>query len=322
MSRLQNLFRTDEVDPEARNRVLLITGIVAVVAFSLVLIGYGYYVDRIEPRNDTVFTVGERNFSYAYLEDRIDAAVAEGTFNTSNIQFGIAQMVSDIQNEELTRRIAAEAGITISGEELDTGMRADVGVPPDAGQNIFAAALRDHLQTLGLSLDRYEEKLEASLLEDKLTEQIASEQPAELEQVELNILVVDTNEAATAAKQRITDGEDFGEVAKEVSLHSSASNGGAIGWTPKELLSDDLAEPVFALQPDQVSDVIPTANGFYIVKVGGKETRPVDEGMRSNLARTEFGKRLEAASEEYTLENLVTVEQAQRIANHIQVPGG
>jgi parvulin-like peptidyl-prolyl isomerase len=152
--------------------------------------------------------------------------------------------------------------------------------------------------------------------------QISTGLPAELEQVELNILVVDTDAAAAAAKQRITDGEDFGEVAKEVSLHSSATNGGAIGWTPKELLSDDLAEPVFALEADSVSDVIETENGFYVVKINGKEMRAVDDGMKSNLARTEFGKRLEAASEEYELQNLVTVEQAQRIANQIQVPGG
>lgn len=322
MSRLQNLFRSNEVDPEARNRVLLVTGLVVIVAFALALIAVGYYVDRVEPRNDTVFTVGDRNFSYAYLEDRIDAAVAEGTFNTSNVQFGIAQTVSNIQNEELTRRIAAQDGVSITDEELDAGMRADVGVPPDAERNVFAAALRDRLQLLGLSLDRYEEMLSAGLLEDKLTDQIAANQPADLEQAELNILVVDTTEAATAAKQRITDGEDFGEVAKDVSLHSSASNGGAIGWTPEELLSDDLAEPVFALEAGQVSEVIETANGFYIVKINGKEVRPVDDGMKSNLARTEFGKRLEAASEEYALENLVTVEQAQRIANHIQVPGG
>ena len=322
MSRLQNLFRTDDFDPESRNRVLLISGIVVIVIFSLALIAFGYYTDRVEPRSATVFTVGDRNFSYTYLEDRVNAAVAEGTFNTSNVSFGIAQTVSDIQNEELTRRIAAQDGLTITDAELDAGMRADVGVTPDADRNLFAAALRDRLQTLDLSLGRYKERLSASLLEDRMISQISTGLPAELEQVELNILVVDTDAAAAAAKQRITDGEDFGEVAKEVSLHSSATNGGAIGWTPKELLSDDLAEPVFALEADSVSDVIETENGFYVVKINGKEMRAVDDGMKSNLARTEFGKRLEAASEEYELQNLVTVEQAQRIANQIQVPGG
>ena len=322
MSRLQNLLRTGEIDPESRNRVLLIGGMVAVVALALALIAFGYYVDRIAPRGDTVITVGDRKFSYAYLEDRIDAAVAEGLFNTSNISFGIAQMVSDIQNEELTRRIAAEDGISITEEEMELGMRADAGTFPEADRNVFAVALRSRLQLLDLSLERYQEIIEAELLEAKITDQYAAGLPEELEQVELNLILVTTDAAAATARQRIVDGEDFGEVAMELSQHSSASAGGALGWTPRDLLVDDLADAAFAVEPDTLSEVIETERGFYILKVDGKEMRAVDEVTASNLARTSFARRLEAASEQYELQNLVTVGQAQRIAGHIQVPGG
>jgi parvulin-like peptidyl-prolyl isomerase len=322
LSRLQDLIRSNEVDPEARNRFLLIAGMVGIVAFALALIAYGYYADRIAPRGDTVFTVGEREFSYAYLEDRVDAAMAEGRFVTSDITFGIAQVVSDLQNEELIRLIAAEDGVTISDEELDLGMREDVGVPADADRNVFANALRDRLQLLGLSLDRYEDYIEPQLLRQKVEAQLASGLPSEAEQVDLSVILVETDAQAAIARQRISDGESFEDVAGEVSTHSSSSDGGVLGWTPRELLVEDLAEAAFAQEPGTVSNVIETEDGFYIVRVAGKEVRTLDEATKTRYATTLFNDRLEAASEQYELQNLVTIEQAQRIANRIQSAGG
>jgi parvulin-like peptidyl-prolyl isomerase len=322
LSRLQSLFRTGEIDPESRNRFLLIAGLAAVVVLALAVIAVGYYVDRIAPRGETVFIAGDREFSYAYLEDRINATAAEGRFDIQNPAQSIAITISDIQNEELTRLIAAEDGVTISDEELDLGIRDDVGVQPETSRNAYANALRDRLKLLGLSMGRYEEMIEADLLQEKITNQYAAALPTELEQVELSLLLVDTDAAAATARQRIVDGEDFGEVATEVSQDSSASTGGALGWTPRDLLLDDLAEAVFAVEPDTLSDVIETDRGFYVVRVDGKETRAVDEVMASNLARTYFADRLEAASNQYALENLLTVGQAQRLVGQIEVPGG
>jgi parvulin-like peptidyl-prolyl isomerase len=316
------LLRTNEIDPEARNRFLLVAGMVGIVAFALGLIAVGYYVDRIAPRGDTVFTVGDREFSYAYLEDRADAAVAEGRFITSDISFGIAQLVSDIQNEELVRLLAARDGVTISDEELDLGMRDDANVPAAAPRDVFATALRSRLQLLGLSLERYEEYIEAQLLEQKMQDAIVAGLPAEEEQVNLSVILAETDAQAAIARQRVTDGEAFEEVATEVSTHSSASAGGVLGWTPHELLVEDLAAAAFAQEPGTVSDVIETEDGFYIVKVDGKEVRELEEATRTRYGQTLFNDRLEAASTEFELQNLVTIEQAQRIAGRIQSPGG
>ncbi len=322
MSRLTGLFRTDEIDPESRNRVLLIAGMTVVVVFSLALIAVGYYVDRIKPRGEAVAIAGSREFSYSYIEDRVNARVAEGGFDFQNPAQSIAITISDVQNEELTRLIAAEDGVTISEEELEAGMREDAGVVPEANRNIFASALRDRLQLLGLPLDRYEEMIEAQLLETKVTNNLAAALPKELEQADISLILVDTDAAAAGARQRIVDGEVFQDVAAEVSQDDSASAGGVLGWTPRDLLRADLAEAIFALEPGTLSNVIETERGFYVVRVDGKEVRPVDEVMSANIARAQFVDRLEAASVTYRLENRLTVGQAQRIAGQIDVPGG
>lgn len=321
MNRLRDLFSPDEVDPESRNRTLLIGGMVLLVVFALGLIAVGYYVDRVQPRGETVFIVGEREFSYAYLEDRVDAANAQGRFITSDIQFGIAQLISDIQNEELVRRMAAEQGITVSDEEMDAAMRQDAGVPPDATNDVMAPILRDHLQDLGLSLDRYEEIIEVQVLEEKLKEQISAELPEEAEQVDLYLIQVETDASAAQALQRIRDGEAFEDVATEVSAHPSSADGGAMGWTPAELLDEELAAAVFELEPSTLSGVIETEDAFYVVRIDGKETRELSEEVQADLTEQTFAERLEAESEKYELTTTVTVEQAQRIADRLRRSG-
>jgi parvulin-like peptidyl-prolyl isomerase len=313
LSRLQSLFRSDEIDPESRNRFLLIAGIIAVVVLAVVLIGIGYYVDRIQPRGETVISVGDRKFSYSYLEDRADAAYREGIFDLQNPSFAIAQLVSNIQNEELTRLIAAEEGVTATDEEIEARMREDLNVTPESPRNNFAAALRNHLQDVGLTLDRYEEIIEARVLETKLKNQYAAGIPPQLEQVELSVIQVLTDAEAVAARQRIVDGEDFGEVAKEVSQDSSASTGGTLGWTPRDLLKDDLAEAAFSVETNSLSEIIEAGSGFYVLKVGGRETRDVTAEQQVDLARTYFEKRLDEADAEYQPQNLLTVGQAQQI---------
>jgi parvulin-like peptidyl-prolyl isomerase len=83
-----------------------------------------------------------------------------------------------------------------------------------------------------------------------------------------------------------------------------------------------VADAAFAQEPGTVSNVIETEDGFYILRVAGKEVRAFDDATKARYATTLFNDRLEAASEQYELQNLVTVEQAQRIASRIQSPGG
>jgi parvulin-like peptidyl-prolyl isomerase len=322
LSRLQNLLRSNDIDPEARNRFLLTAGMVAVVVVALGLIAVGYYVDRIAPRGDTVFTVADREFSYSYLEDRVDAANAEGTFAANDVVFGIAQVVADIQNEELIRLIAAEDGVSLTEEELEQGMREDAGVPSAARRDVLASALRGRLQEIGLSLDHYEEKIEAVVLQQKLEGNIAAGLPAELEQVDLKLIQVQTDAEAATARDRIAAGEAFEDVAGEVSRHASASAGGVLGWTPRDVLNPQLADAVFALAPGTANEVVETEDGFYIVNVDGKEVRALEEATRARLASTRFGERLEEASNRYPLQNLVTNEQAQRLAGRLRSSGG
>ncbi len=121
--------------------------------------------------------------------------------------------------------------------------------------------------------------VEASLLRDRLQQAMAAEVPKAAEQVHARHILVDKEEDARAALERIRKGEDFAAVAREVSTDTSTrENGGDLGWFPRGQMVEEFETAAFALQPGQVSDVVQTAFGFHIIKVEERDpNRPLDE---------------------------------------------
>lgn len=82
----------------------------------------------------------------------------------------------------------------------------------------------------------------------------------------LNILV-ETEEQAQDVMKQLEEGQEFASLAKEISIASSASAGGDIGFISKGTLMTEIEEQVFILNPGEISEIIPTENGFHIFKV-------------------------------------------------------
>lgn len=73
---------------------------------------------------------------------------------------------------------------------------------------------------------------------------------------------------AMAAHSRLTSGDDFAVVAKEVSEDKvSAAKGGDLGWINEGAISQTFSDKVFAMKSDEVSEPFLTDYGFHIVKV-------------------------------------------------------
>ena len=72
---------------------------------------------------------------------------------------------------------------------------------------------------------------------------------------------------ATAIRQRILAGEDFGKVAAEVSAAPSKSTGGLIGPINVSELSEPLQNLLKTMKPGQVTQPIRVAKGYQILKL-------------------------------------------------------
>jgi parvulin-like peptidyl-prolyl isomerase len=103
----------------------------------------------------------------------------------------------------------------------------------------------------------------------------------------------DTNTVNLAREiwNKIKEGAAFAEMASVYSQDSLRSQGGDRGWIERSVLRAELADPAFALQPGQVSDVIETPNACYLLLVEQKRPAHVKE---LNEVRNEIEQSLRA----------------------------
>lgn len=87
-------------------------------------------------------------------------------------------------------------------------------------------------------------------------------------------------------KERLKKGEDFAELAKEISEGPSSKNGGDLGFFGKGQMVKPFEEVAFALEVGKVSDIVETQFGYHLIKVSEKkpEKKIEYETVKDNLA--------------------------------------
>ena len=109
---------------------------------------------------------------------------------------------------------------------------------------------------------------------------------------------------AEAALGRARAGEDFAELAKELSEGPSGPRGGDLGFFTQDRMVQPFGEVAFSLEPGEISDLVKTRFGYHVIKV--EETRPagtvpLDEvrpRVQQALAQQQVAARLEGMVEE------------------------
>jgi len=79
---------------------------------------------------------------------------------------------------------------------------------------------------------------------------------------------------------RLAAGEDFADLAKQVSQGPGASSGGDLGWVKKGTMPIDLERVAFALTPGQNSGLVRARTGWIILKADDRRSAkgpPIDE---------------------------------------------
>ncbi len=96
--------------------------------------------------------------------------------------------------------------------------------------------------------------------------------------------------AGEALLTRLAAGEDFAELAKQVSQGPGASSGGDLGWVKKGTMPIDLERVAFVLKPGQNSGLVRARTGWIILKADDRRTgkappmEDVKERIREKLA--------------------------------------
>ena len=197
-----------------RQRIIFGSGIFIIVAI-LSIIGIGWYTTQYRPLHQTVIVVNDTEFNMDYYLKMLKH-YGEGQ-PIQYMQPLADNMVEIIQRNELIRQGAMELGISVSDDEVDEKLKSYD--PP-------------------LSKD-YRDIVGAQMLLDKLRDEYFDKQvPMLAEQRHIMAMFLESESQATGVKARLEAGEDFAELAGELSLESfSKTEKGDLGWQPEGFLT-------------------------------------------------------------------------------------
>jgi parvulin-like peptidyl-prolyl isomerase len=165
--------------------------------------------------------------------------------------------------QALTAQAAEQAGVRVTDAEVEQYMQTM------AAESGGEEALRAKLEEWGETYEDAKREVRAQLVGMAMTGRVVGDVPESAEQVHARHVLVDTAEEAQRIRAQLEAGADFAALAKAHSLdQSTKDNGGDLGYFPRGILvSLEVEEAAFSLQPGQFSDVVTSALGYHIVQV-------------------------------------------------------
>ena len=124
--------------------------------------------------------------------------------------------------------------------------------------------------------------------------------------------------------ERLEQGENFAELAKQESEGPSSAQGGQLGWFGRSSMVEPFSEAAFALEPGQVSDPVRTRFGFHLIKLedrrepGVKPLQEVRSQIEMQLAKDMASEKLEDALDS-ALETLLATGSLQKAAEAVSL---
>jgi parvulin-like peptidyl-prolyl isomerase len=238
---------------------------------------------------------GQPIFLADYQEEtaRFEAAMAGQGFDleSEDGQAMLAQMrrqVLDSMIEQvLIKQAAAQEGLAISEEELETVIQESI--EEGGGQ----ASFEEWLQTSSLTYEDFREEIRFQLLALAIFEQVTGSIPTTGEQVHACHILVETEEEAQAILGRLQAGEDFAALAGQLSQDENTREaGGDLGFFHRgQLISPELEEAAFALPPGQIGEVVQSQFGYHVVQVLEKASdRPLPPELLNSLREQAFAR--------------------------------
>jgi peptidyl-prolyl cis-trans isomerase C len=96
------------------------------------------------------------------------------------------------------------------------------------------------------------------------------------QEVRARHILVETEEQAKAALERLGKGEDFAKLATELSKDpGSGTEGGDLGYFTQDRMVKEFADQAFKMKAGEVSPAVKSQFGFHIIKVEDLRTRAI-----------------------------------------------
>ena len=180
-----------------------------------------------------------------------------------------------------------------------------------------------YLAGTGMTREVFDRRVQEFRWRQRLEQAAIDAVPTSTAQVHARHILVTNEEDAALAKERLEAGEDFAELAAEMSLDpGSKENGGDLGWFPEGVMTPTFELAAFALEPGQVSDPVQSPFGFHIIEVLERaDDVPLEANALAQLRLRAFSQLLADRKLELEVDRLLTQEIVTWAQRHMpQLP--
>lgn len=177
------------------------------------------------------------------------------------------------EEEEATSAEGEEA----PPEELPTSTPAPTSTPyTQEGFQERLAEYTGSLDEINFTEDNLRSLVVTFILRERVQEALTADIMPEEEQVWARHILVETEEEALSVLDRLESGEDWANLAAELSLDTSNKDrGGDLGWFSSGQMVPPFEEAAFTLELGEISGPIGTDFGYHIIQSLGKDVRPL-----------------------------------------------
>lgn len=233
---------------------IIISSVVIIII--AIVIGVVYYQNYVAPFKKVIIQVDDISIDMDYFIRRAHASGIESM-----------NLLTTITNEQIIILGAPRYGIQVSPEDIDEEFRAIARGESDfISESEFREWYRQQLNEGVFSDEEFRELIKIQLLSTRLHVYLSERMPTTAEHIHLYAIQLDSYSVATQAITRWENGEDFIELAREISLdETSRENGGDFGWYPAGALPDAWDYAAFNLEVGKISEPLQFMEGNYFL---------------------------------------------------------
>jgi parvulin-like peptidyl-prolyl isomerase len=194
----------------------------------------------------------------ALLEQGLDPTSDQGQVRLAQTRQEVLESMID---RVLIEQVGTALGVSVSGKDVAVQVEADIAA--GGGETAF----KEWLETIGQTLEEYEQMTREALLAQRVLEGIGADVPAVAEQVHARLIIIDSEEEARRVLVELQEGARFEELVQELSLDvSMRDKGGDLGWFPRGWIAPELESVAFGLPVGEVSEVVRLGDRYYILQ--------------------------------------------------------
>ncbi|PSJ17948.1 peptidylprolyl isomerase [Nitrosomonas supralitoralis] len=259
------------------------------------------FVPEAKPINHIVAVVNEDVITRHELDEAVKTAI--GRMQQQGMQIPDQHTLEEqVLEAAITKRIqiqhAQEVGLSVAENELDETIHR---IAED--NKLTLSEFHAVLESDGISYNKFREEIREEMIIARLkerevkhqvnvtegevdnflqTQEASAEGDDEYRLAHILILVPENMtsdqiqqraERAEMALIKLKEGVEFAQVVAEFSDAADAKNGGIIEWRPISQMGPTFAQILEALQPNDITSIVQSPNGFHIFKLLGRRTQ-------------------------------------------------